>query len=117
MSPEEAGRSDCSVTLSCLKGHREWERSLGLEKSKCHSIFQNGKKENLRNYRRVSLASVPEKEKVIRSSLQGSTKGKSCFNNLVALCDVVTCWEDEQTAMAVAYSDFSKVLDTILHNR
>lgn len=44
-------------------------------------------------------------------------KKKMCFNNLVAFCDVVTSWENEQTAMAVAYPDFSKVLDTILHSR
>lgn len=26
-------------------------------------------------------------------------KKKTCFNNLVAFCDVVTSWENEQTAI------------------
>jgi len=66
--------------------------------------FKMGK-ENLRNYWRISLTTAPVKlmeqlilnvfstqmkEKVIRSSLHGFTKGKSCLTNLVTSCDVVT---------------------------
>ena len=45
MSAEEAGRSDCSVTLSCLKGHREWERSLRTGEKPVSLHFKKGKKE------------------------------------------------------------------------
>jgi len=60
-------------------------------------VFKEGKKEDLGNYRPVSLTSVPgkvikqlvlaaisqqlEEKKVIRNSQHGFTKGKSCLTN------------------------------------
>jgi len=90
-------------------------------------IFKKGKKEDPRNYRLVSLTSIPgkvmqqfildaickqvEEKQVIRTSQHGFTKGKSCLTNLIAYYDGMTSWVDE-----VVYLDFSKAFDTVSHN-
>jgi len=95
-------------------------------------IFKKGKKEDLGNYRLVSLTSIPAKvmeqlilevinkqvkeKKVIRSSQHGFIKGKSCLTNLIAFYDGMTGWVDEGTAVDVVYLDFSKAFDMVLHN-
>ncbi|PKU44861.1 rna-directed dna polymerase from mobile element jockey-like [Limosa lapponica baueri] len=69
-------------------------------------VFKKGKKEDLGNYRLVSLTSIPgkvmeqlildaisehmEEKRAIRSSQHGFTKGKSCQTNLIAFCDGMT---------------------------
>ncbi|PKU45439.1 rna-directed dna polymerase from mobile element jockey-like [Limosa lapponica baueri] len=95
-------------------------------------VFEKGKKEDLGNYRLVSLTSIPgkmverlilgviskhvEEKKAIRSSQHGSTKGKSCLNNLIAFCDGMTGWIDEGRAVDVVCLDFSKAFDTVSHS-
>ncbi|GAB0183496.1 mitochondrial enolase superfamily member 1 [Grus japonensis] len=119
-------------TPSSLDGHGEQERRLqGQRKANVTLVFIQGKKEDLGNYRPVSLTSIPGKvmeqltlglinkhvegKKVIRSSQHGFTKGKSCLSNLIAFCDGMTGWVDEGRAVDVVYLDFSKAFGTISH--
>jgi len=93
---------------------------------------KKGKKEDPGNYRLVSLTSIPGKvmeqlileviikqvkeKKVIRSSQDGFTKGKSCLTNLIAFYDGMTGWVDEGRAVDVVYPNFSKAFDTVSHD-
>lgn len=94
--------------------------------------LQKGKKDDVENYRPVSLTYVPgkvvelfildvisklvEEREVIRHSQHGFTKGQSCVINLIAFCAVMTIWVDEGKAVDVVYLDFSKALDTFSYN-
>ena len=95
--------------------------------------YKKGRKEDLGNYRPVSLTTVPGKvmeqvilsaitqhiqdNQVIRPSQHGLMKSRSCFTNLISFYDkVMTCLVDEGKAVDVIYLDFSKDFDTISHN-
>ncbi|PKU45212.1 spindle and hypothetical protein [Limosa lapponica baueri] len=57
-----------------------------------------------------------EAKKVIRSGRHVFTKGKSCLTNLIAFCDGMTGWVDEERAVDIARLDFSKAFDTVSHS-
>ncbi|PKU49487.1 rna-directed dna polymerase from mobile element jockey-like [Limosa lapponica baueri] len=95
-------------------------------------VFKKGKNKDPGNYRPISPISIPGKvmeqlildviskhlelEKVIGSGQHGFTKGKSCLTNLIAFCDRMTGWLDEDRAVDVVYLEFSKAFDTVSHN-
>ena len=90
-------------------------------------IYKN--KEDPRNYRPVSMTSLPGKimEQIIssetarhlwdnqgiRPSQYECTKGRSCVTNLISFYDRVTCLVDEgKKTVDVVYLDFSNAFDT-----
>ncbi|KAK4827375.1 hypothetical protein QYF61_017313, partial [Mycteria americana] len=92
-------------------------------------LYKKSRKEDLGNYRPVSLTSVPGKvmeqfilsaitwhiqdNEMIRPSQHGFRKGRSCLTNLISFCDKETHLVDDGKAVDVVYLDFSKAFDTV----
>ncbi|KAK4832694.1 hypothetical protein QYF61_025155 [Mycteria americana] len=53
---------------------------------------------------------------VIRPSLQGFMKGRSCLTNPISFYDKVTCLVDEGKAVDVVHIGFSKAFDSVSHS-
>ncbi|RMC20396.1 hypothetical protein DUI87_01245 [Hirundo rustica rustica] len=93
-------------------------------------IHKKRRKEDLGNYRPVSLTSVPGKvmKQIIlsvitqhlqdnqgnRLSQQGFRRGRSCFTNLISIYDQVTHLVDEGKAVDVVYLNFNKAISHII---
>ncbi|KAK4828345.1 LOW QUALITY PROTEIN: hypothetical protein QYF61_026006 [Mycteria americana] len=108
------------------------EVPVGWRLANVTPIYKKGQKEDLGNYRAVSLTSVLGKvmeqtilsaitrhvqdNQVIRPSQHGFMKGRSCLTNLISFYDKVTRLVDEGKAVDVVYLDFSKAFNTISHS-
>ncbi|KAK4827789.1 hypothetical protein QYF61_021742 [Mycteria americana] len=69
-------------------------------------VYKKGQKEDLGNYKPVSLTSVLGKDnKVIGPSQHGFMKGRSCLTNVISFYDKVTRLVDEGKAVDVVYLD------------
>ena len=92
-------------------------------------LFNKGSREELGNYRPVSLTSVVgkvletlikdqmrnhlNKYKLIKASQNGFTKGSSCLTNLLEFYEAVSDWVDEGKAVDIVYRDFKKRFDNV----
>ena len=101
--------------------------------TKVTPLFKKGSREELGNYRPVSLTSVVgkvletlikdqmrnhlNKYKLIKDSQHGFTKGSSCLTNLLEFCQAVSDWVDEGKAVDIVYPDFKKAFDKVTHQK
>ena len=96
-------------------------------------LFKKGSREELGNYRPVSLTSVVGKVletliedqmsnhlnnyKLIKGYQHGFTKDSSCPTNPFEFYEAVSDWVDEGKAVDIVYLDFKKTFDKVPHRR
>lgn len=96
-------------------------------------IFKKGRKDDVSNYRPVSLTCIVCKilEKIVKGSISehldqyglikdsqhGFRSGRSCLTNLLEFLEYVTKELDEGNCLDVIYLDFSKAFDKVPHRR
>eukprot|EP00061_Rhincodon_typus_P003592 g20467.t1 len=94
-------------------------------------LFKKGNRDNLGNYRPLSLTLVVgklleriqrdriykhlEKHGLIRDSQHGFVRGRSCLTKLIEFFKEVMKAIDEDRAVDVIYMDFSKAFDKVPH--
>ena len=96
-------------------------------------IFKKGDKQRAKNYRPVSLTSIPRKilEQLIREGIlnhlmtnnlltkcqHGFIRGRSCVTQLLAVLDIWTEIMARRGNIDCIYLDFSKAFDSVPHRR
>ena len=102
----------------------EWKRAHVVP------IHKKGAKENVENYRPISLTSLIMKtfERIIKDELlsrtghllderqHGFLNNKSCTTNMVGFCDSLALSMNEGYHTDVVYFDFSKAFDSVNHD-
>jgi hypothetical protein len=96
-------------------------------------LFKKGSKSETKNYRPVSLTSIPckilesiikdnidkhlQKFCLINDSQHGFTSGRSCLTNLLDFYNHITSLSDQGNSVDIIYLDFAKAFDKVPHNR
>ena len=111
---------------------QHWKFTKGMETGKCRSNSQKGGKDDIKNYRPISLTCLVMKlferilkeELLLRTShlldirLHGFLNLKSCSTNIISFTDnVVFSINNTHTLNTdVVYFDFSKSFDSVNHD-
>lgn len=96
-------------------------------------IYKKGSRNSVKNFRPVSLTSVPckvlesiikenivthlNKEGLINDNQHGFVSGKSCLTNLLEALEYITSTLDRGQDVDGIYLDYAKAFDSVPHNR
>jgi len=127
--------ADISVTpllIILQKSGHMWEAGKDWKTVSATASFKRDNKDNLGNYRLVSLTSIPgntmkpvileiiskhiKDQEVTKSIQRGFMKVKSCLTDLMAFYNKVTSSTDEGRTVDFVYLDFNKAFGTVSCN-